>query len=308
MSSALLCFGNLQFDVLCRTVIALPAPGRLQEVEHIDFSLSGNGGNVAAVLGRLGIPVELAGYSGADLIGEQLRTLLVDLGVGIDKLQRHVSAGTGTSVITLSPDGERSILFVNGANACFDLNAVPENWLIGKQVVVVSSVFVLPQFTGEAVGRLFSRARRHGATTLLNICWDAHNLGIPFLGPALSETDYFILSYDEGRHLTGHTLPETILASLAPHTRGTVVLTLGADGCCLGTESGLQTIPALPVKAVDCTGAGDSFVAGFSAGLVEGRSVVECARLGCAVASFAVTGAGAYARTPTLVEIEHIVA
>ncbi len=305
MSGALLCFGNLQCDVLCRAVTALPAPGRLQEIEHIDFSLSGNGGNVAAVLGRLGISVELAGYSGADLIGEQFRTQLVHLGVSIDKLQRHATAGTGTSMITLSPDGERSILFVNGANACFDLDSVPDSWLTEKRVVVVSSIFVLPQFTGEAVERLFRRARLHGATTVLNICWDARNQGLPFLKPALSETDYFILSYDEGRQLTGHTLPQTILTSLTPLTRGVVVLTLGADGCCLITGSGLQTIPAVPVKAVDCTGAGDSFVAGFCAGLVEGYSSVECARLGCTVASFAVTGAGAYARTPRLVEIEH---
>lgn len=303
--TSILCFGNLQFDVLCRTVTALPPPGRLQDIDAIDISLSGNGGNIAAVLGRLGVPVELAGYSGADLIGEQFRVMLAELGVGTDKLLRHSSTGTGTSVITLSPNGERSILFVNGANALFDLDSVPDIWLVGREVIVVSSVFVLPQFTGEAVGSLFARARSLGAKTVLNICWDAHKRGLPFLQPALQETNYFILSYDEGRHLTGHTLPEQILATLLPLTRGTVILTLGGDGCCLQTTEGLQTIPALPVQTIDSTGAGDSFVAGFCAGLVEGRLEVDCARLGCIVASFAVTGPGAYPRIPSLSELEN---
>ena len=65
-----LCFGNLQFDVLCHPVVALPAPGELSRLEGIDLMLSGNGGNVAAVLGRLGVGVDLAGYRGADPIGE----------------------------------------------------------------------------------------------------------------------------------------------------------------------------------------------------------------------------------------------
>jgi sugar/nucleoside kinase (ribokinase family) len=103
MIATVLCFGNLQLDVLCRTVTALPPPGELHMIDAIDFALSGNGGNVAAALGRLGLEVELAGYSGAEIIGEQLRVTLAAMGVGTDKLLRHPTASTGISVITLSP-------------------------------------------------------------------------------------------------------------------------------------------------------------------------------------------------------------
>ena len=154
-----LCFGNLQLDILCRPVVALPPPGALQQIDDIDQALSGNGGNVAATLGRLGISVELAGYSGSDVIGEQFRIMLEGLGVGTDKLSRHPDIPTGVSVVALSPEGERSVLFVNGANAFFDLATVPTAWLSDTQVVALSSVFVLPQFTGRAVGHLFERAR-----------------------------------------------------------------------------------------------------------------------------------------------------
>jgi len=301
-----LCFGNLQLDVLCRTVTALPPPGGLRRVDAIDSALSGNGANVAAVLGRLGVAVELAGYSGADVIGDQLRTTLAAQGVGTTLLLRHPSAGTGTSVIAVAPDGERSVLYVNGANALFDLDTVPDAWLRGRRVVSLGTVFVLPQFTGASVGRLFARARAHGATTVLNVCWDDEGRGLPFIAPALAETDIFLLSGDEGRQLTGFLDPADILRALEAHTRGAVVVTLGANGCLVRGQDDLERIAAVSVVATDCTGAGDSFVGGFIAGLVAGRSRPDCARLGCHVAAYAVTGPGAYPRVPPLTEVDQL--
>lgn len=304
MAAEVLCFGNLQLDVLCRPVTTLPAPGELGRVEQIAMALSGNGGNLAAALGRLGLGVDLAGYRGADVIGDGFAATLAEIGVGIETLHRHPSACTGTSVIALAPNGERSVLFVNGANELFDLDGVPDAWLRDRRVVSVSSLFVLPQFTGAAVGRLFARARAHGATTVLNICWPVDGQGLDSLTPALAETDRFILSYDEGRQLTGHTLPERILDEIEALTRGLVVLTLAADGCCFREHGEFRRVPAVPVAATDSTGAGDSFVAGFIAGLSRDYPPDRCARLACAVASYAVTGPGAYPRIPRLAEVE----
>lgn len=293
-----LCFGNLQLDILCRTVTDLPPPGGIRMIDAVDFALSGNGGSLAMALARLGVSVDLAGYSGADLIGDQFRALLTAEGVGVDKLRRHPAAGTGTSVIALAPTGERSILFVNGANDAFNLDDVPDGWLRGPRIVAVTSVFVLPHFTGETVARLFRRAHAAGARTLLNICWDNEGRGLPFLAAALAGTDYFVLNYDEGRQLTGYDAPGQIFDRLLEHTAATVVLTLGAEGCCFRTGSGIEHVPAVMVPATDTTGAGDGFVAGFIAGLIRGLPLAGSAQLGCQVAAYAVTGPGAYVRIP----------
>lgn len=293
-----LCFGNLQLDILCRPLADLPPPGGIRMIEAVDYALSGNGGNVAVALARLGVSVDLAGYSGADVIGDQFRTLLTAEGVGVDKLLQHPAAGTGTSVVAITPTGERSIVFVNGANEAFHLDEVPDRWLQGPRIVAVTAVFVLPQFTGEAVARLFRRAHAAGARTLLNICWDNEGRGLPFLDAALDQSDYFVLNRDEGRQLTGHDAPGRILDRLRECTAGAVVLTLGADGCCWRSEDGIETVPAVPVRATDTTGAGDIFVAGLIAGLVRGLPLAGCARLGCEVAAYAVTGPGAYVRIP----------
>lgn len=293
-----LVFGNLQLDVLCKPVSSLPVPGELRKIEQVDFALSGNGGNLAIALARLGMPVSLIGYSGADMVGEQFRAILAAEGVNIDRLARHASLGTGTSFVAISPSGEKSVLFVNGANEAFALDDVPDDWLGGARFVAVCSLFVLPQFTGDAVGRLFARARRCGATTVLNTCWDGERRGLAFLRPALAEADYFVLNHDEGRQLTHRDRPEDILDVLVPCTSGTVILTLGDAGCCFRANGAFVRVPAVPVAATDTTGAGDAFIAGFIAGLAHGLSLAACARLGCRVAAFAVAGPGAYPRIP----------
>ncbi|HVA89605.1 MAG TPA: carbohydrate kinase family protein [Chloroflexota bacterium] len=301
-----LCFGNLQFDVLCRTVTHLPAVGSLARVEHIDLSLSGNGGNVAAALSRLGISVDLAGYRGADLIGDAFAATLGDLAVGTTTLLRHPSVGSGTSVIALAPNGERTVLFTNGANALFELDDVPDSWLENRGLVSLSSVFVLPQFTGEAIGRLFARAQAAGAHTLLNTSWAVDGQNLDSLIPALTHTDTAVLSFDEGRQLTGLLTPMAVYDAVAERTAGQVVLTLGADGCAFRELGAWRRLPSEPVDATDCTGAGDSFIAGYIAGTLRGLSLAGRARLGCLVASYAVTGPGSYPRIPALAELERL--
>ena len=67
-------------------------------------------------------------------------------------------------------------------------------------------------------------------------------------------------------------MPERILDEVEALTRGRVLLTLDADGCCFREGGALRRVPAVPVEAVDATGAGDSFVAGVIAGLVVGQA------------------------------------
>ncbi len=304
MTAEVLCFGNMQCDVLCRVVNAMPPPGETRRIEAIELALGGNGATVAAVLGRLGVPVDLAGYGGADLIGERFRAMLAEAGVGVELYPLHPTAPSGLSVVTVAENGERSIVYVNGANGEMDLDDVPDSWLVGRKVVFVGSLSALPRFSGAAVGRLFARARAHGAMTVLNAGWvQGEQGGLAYLAPALAAADYFVLSVDEGRNLTGHTLPDQMLQAIERETRGAVVLTLGADGCRVRGAGGLVTVPAYPVEALDCTGAGDSFLAGFIAGLVQSWPLVDCARLGCRVASYAVTGPGTHVRVPRLAEI-----
>jgi sugar/nucleoside kinase (ribokinase family) len=295
-----LCIGNIQFDVLARPLVALPRPGTLARVEEIQFSLGGNGMNTAAGLARLGVPTALFGMVSRDFLGDHALAELGRAGVETAAVSRHPEAGSGVTLVAIGPDGERSFTFTNGANELFRLEEVPDALLRQVRVLSVGSVFVLPQLTGEALARLFERARAAGAMTVLDVCWDSEGRGLPFLAPCLPHTDLFAPSLEEGRQLTGLEEPSAVAEALLTAGARTVGVKLDARGCYLARAGEAWEVPTTPLVAVDSTGAGDTWMAGLIAGLIAGLPLPECGRLANRAAAFAVTGPGCWERVPPL--------
>jgi sugar/nucleoside kinase (ribokinase family) len=298
-----LCIGNIQFDVLARPVASFPRPGTLARVEEIGFSLGGNGMNTAAGLARLGLSTRLFGAVSRDFLGDHALAQLAVAGVDTASVIRHPTAGSGVSLIAVAPDGERSITYTNGANECFQLDEVSDALLRETRALCVGSVFVLPQLTGEALARLFQRAQSAGVTTVLDVCWDAEGRGLPFLAPCLPATDFFAPSLEEGQQLTGCDDPEAIAAALLAAGAGAVGVKLGAEGCYLATVDERRLVATTPLDGVDTTGAGDTWLAGFVAGILSGLPLERCGQLANQVAAYAVTGPGCWERVPPLASV-----
>jgi sugar/nucleoside kinase (ribokinase family) len=295
-----LCIGNIQFDVLARPVVQLPQPGTLARVEEIRFSLSGNGVNTAAGLARLGVSTTLFGMVSRDFLGDYALAQLAAAGVDTSMVARHPEACSGVSLIAVAPDGERSITFTNGANELFRLDDVPNELLRSVKVLCVGSVFVLPQLTGEALAALFQRARAAGVTTVLDVCWDGEDRGMPFLAPCLPYTDLFAPSLAEAQQLTGRDEPAAMAEALLDAGAAAVGIKLNRDGCCLARPGEEWHVRTTPLAAVDSTGAGDTWMAGLVAGLLAGLPLPECGRLANRAAAYAITGPGCWERLPKL--------
>jgi ribokinase len=77
-----------------------------------------------------------------------------------------------------------------------------------------------------------------------------------------------------------------------------IVVTLGEGGCYVASSQTSHIIEAYKTKVVDTTGAGDAFAAGFLYGLLRGKSLPECGRLGNWVAARCISKAGARAGLP----------
>jgi len=87
-----------------------------------------------------------------------------------------------------------------------------------------------------------------------------------------------------------------------------VAVKLGSKGCYVTDGRESHHVEAFKVKVVDTTGAGDAFCAGFLYGLISGKSLYECGRLGNFVASRCITKMGARTGLPTLADMENKVA
>ncbi|RKT51803.1 ribokinase [Saccharothrix australiensis] len=270
-------------------VVAVPRrPGGGETVLGGDTVVmpGGKGANTAVAAGRLGCEVALVGAVGSDQYGTLLRESLAASGVGTSFV-RTSDRPTGLAYITVTPDGENSIVVAPGANADVSPSDVDRLEWDGVTVLVCSLEVPLDTVV-HAIGAAASR----GARPVLNL-----SPVTPVPASTLALLDPLIVNEHEASSLAGSF--EGLL-DLGPRS---AVVTLGSRGAAVVTASGVVEVPAPAVEPVDTTGAGDAFAGALAARLAAGESLVEAAGYAVRVAAVSVTRPGAQPSYPTPDEV-----
>jgi len=167
----------------------------------------------------------------------------------------------------------------------------------------VGGFFVMPGLDGAPLAQLLRDAQVLGLKTCVDTAWDTTGRWMDLLAPCLPYVDYFVPSLAEGRAMTGLDAPEGVAQALLNAGAGIVALKMGADGSLVAGQDGRHIrTSGFAVDAVDTTGAGDAFAAGFIAGVYLGWSLEDTARLANAVGALCVTGIGAAGGVTSLEE------
>lgn len=208
-------------------------------------------------------------------------------------LQVDKEAPTGAIVVIAEPES-RSFLTSRGANLNLDLDAISARELEGVDLLYVSgySLFGVAQATQFA--RLVARAHAAGCRIAIDPGSASFiaEFGVPRFLDLLNGVDVLLPNLEEGRVLSGEHRAELIASHLAERF-DEVVLTLGADGVQLALpEQQTQHVKAFTADAVDPTGAGDAFAAGYLAGRLSGRDPEASALIGARLGAIAVTLVG----------------
>ncbi|MGH9294170.1 MAG: carbohydrate kinase family protein [Acidimicrobiales bacterium] len=236
----------------------------------------GSGANQAAWMAALGASVRFVGRAGApdaELHKQALASLGIDARIGVEP-----ELPTGTIVVLVSPDGERSMFTDRGASAALGAADLPGDLLSGAAMLHVSGYQLFGEQSRAAVRRLWDEAGEQGLARSVD---PASLSGLAAVGAEafLRWTEGARLIFpnlDEGRFLTGEHEPEPVLEALLCHYE-TVVLKVGGDGVLCGSRIGGRVrLPAAVMEGaapgiatvVDSTGAGDAFLGGFVAELV----------------------------------------
>ena len=283
------CLGILVADVIVRPVDELPERGTLALVEQVALRGGGCALNTASALARLGLRTAALGNVGLDPFGDFLVRTLRDRGVATDGILRDREAQTSTTVALVDSAGERTFLHLKGADATLCADALGELPFAGR-ALHIGGALVLDSLDGEPEAELLAEARLRGLHTSLDTVYDGSGRWERVL-PALRHCDLVTPDRDEARALTGEDDPARAAERLHELGAAVAVVTGGPDGCWV---SGLGHVPAPRVRAVDGTGAGDAFVAGFLYGRLTGRPVEWCARFASAAGALATTAVGAY--------------
>ncbi|WP_410576241.1 ribokinase [Amycolatopsis sp. lyj-108] len=286
MTSQVLVIGSANADLV---VPVDRRPGGGETVLGGDTVLSpgGKGANTAVAAARLGADVALLGAVGDDPYGELLKRSLAESGVNTGSL-RTSERPTGIAYITVTPDGENSILVSPGANSSLRPEDVD---LDGAEIVVLSLEIPL-----ETVEHAVAKAVENGVKTLLNLSPAAE-----LSAETLQGLDVLLVNEHEAAFLLGGEADFPKLLDLGPKA---AVVTLGAKGAAVVTADGVTEVSSPKVEAVDTTGAGDAFAGALATALAKGEGLADAARRAVKVAAITVTRQGAQPSYPTASELE----
>lgn len=273
----------------------------------------GKGSNQAVAAGRAGARTLFVGAVGRDAFAGDAKKFYRAERIGAHFVEKPALA-TGTAGILVNSSGQNEIIVALGANAALRPADVPAVALRAARVVVTQHETDL-----GTVAAVLRSARRAGATTIHNPA----PMRADFDPALLKHVDILIPNESEfaalierrkipgAKKLTAAAVAALPSAKLHALCRAlgvpTVIVTLGAKGVFVSQTSGPTLIPALKVKVVDTTGAGDAFCGGFAAGLVKfNGDILVAARFGNAVAALSVTKFGTAPSMPMAREIARV--
>jgi len=296
--------GEINPDVIVRAADPRPVFGQVERfVDSIDLVIGSSSVIFACGAARLGLRVAFVGVVGDDAMGRFMLDSMRALGINVESCRVNRDVPTGATVI-LTSGTDRAILTAPGTVPLLRSQDIPEALVARSRHLHVGSVFMLDALRPGLASR-FAAAHRAGLSTSADCNWDPRETWDGGLWDILRETDVFLPNAAEATRITGLDDVASAAHALVGGGPQIVAVKCGADGAIAATRDGsLARTASLAVEAVDTTGAGDSFDAGFIAGFIAGRPVPYCLALGAAAGSLSTRRVGGVASQPTLPEAE----
>jgi len=243
----------------------------------------------------------LIGSVGRDGSGQALRDGLLQRGICTEHITLVDGLATGSALITVTPDGENSIIVASGANDAFG----PQHLDAAAGVLKGAGVIVVQMEIPEAtVERLAVLAKTMSVPLVVNLAPFRH-----LTEAILSTTDVLVVNELEAAAMLGRPIEDIDAAKAAgvellKRGPAKAVITLGPLGAVAITGENAFHVPAEEVCVVDTTGAGDAFVGALAAAMAQGYTFDRCVVFAVRVASAAAGVPGAQISSSLVEAIE----
>jgi ribokinase len=281
--------GSINEDVVLQLGQSIQ-PGETVTAWRVERHPGGKGANQAVAAAAAGASVAMVGAVGDDDAGIRMVEDLRGRGVSTSSVRTVPGVSTGTAYITLTPDGENTIVLDPGANASVDSAAVERAWPELPPASVLLSLLEIP------VGAVTTAVRLAAAGGLRPVVTLAPAQPVP--AELLSGLDPLLVNEHEAAfQLHADSLggdPAGAARELLRLGPKSAVITLGPAGAVVADGSGVRLLPAAPVaKVVDTTGAGDAFAGALAAALADGADLHAAVDAGLRAGAEAVGRSGA---------------
>ena len=277
--------GNTCLDIILRYTNRLPQWGTELFLDETEWRLGGQAANFAVACCALGYPSQLVSNVGSDQVGKRLRTELKSENLLNTKFLQTTKGETGFAVSLLRSDGERLFLTFLGHQSLFStkpyMKRIIDN-LDARDMVHVSGYYMLPRLKTE-LPDVLRLVRETGARTSFDPGWPPFGFSKPErknLNAILPWFDFFEPNETELLAMTQKTRITPAITAIRRQFNGIIALKRGKKGCTVLSGEKRLTVKALHVHALDTTGAGDVFDAGFLTGILRNDPLDVCASRG----------------------------
>lgn len=296
----ILVVGSSNTDMVIKTE-HLPRPGETVLGGTFFMNPGGKGANQAVAIARLGGTVSFICKTGSDIFGHQSQQLFEEEGIDTSYIFSDSKNPSGVALITVDAHAENCIVVASGANSALFPSDLASAVEAIEQADLILLQLEIPMDTVEYVAE---EAYRKGKKVILNPA------PAQPLSPSLLQHLSIITPNEmEAEMISGVKITDENSAREAAHVivgMGVecVIITLGAKGALIYCDGADEFIPALKVKAVDTTAAGDVFNGALTVALSEERSLAEAVRFACKASAISVTRVGAQSSAPYRIEVD----
>jgi sugar/nucleoside kinase (ribokinase family) len=288
MAFDLLVVGDCNPDLLLVGSDVVPEFGQREKlVETAQLVVGGSAAIAACGAARLGLDTAFVGAVGRDLLGTFMLDALADRGVDVSGCGADPDRATGITVALVRGD-DRAILTAPGAIPLLTAAAVDRDLLRASRHLHVASFHLLDGLRPGLEG-LVAEAQSAGLSVSLDPQGDPGGGDTALLARLAAQVDVLFLNEQEDAALDSAGCP-------------LVVVKRGARGALARMPAGAVEAAPPAVEAVDATGAGDSFDAGFLAARLAGAGVADALAFACACGALSTRALGGTAAQATMAE------
>jgi sugar/nucleoside kinase (ribokinase family) len=279
--------GDVMVDVVAR--LGGPIAPASDTPARITFGGGGSAANKAAWLAATGVVPALVARVGADERGRAAEAELRAAGVDT-RLALDAERPTGTCIVLVAPDGERTMIPDAGAGDALAPDDLPGELFVSEGHLHVAGYVLLRPGSRAAARSAIERAGE--ASMSISVDPASWAMLAPDFLDLAEGASLLLPNAAEAAALTGGRDPEEA-ARLLARRFAEVVVTLGEEGALWTDGSVVRRAAAVPAEVVDSTGAGDAFAAGLLTARAAGAEPAEALAAGCRLAAEAVATPGA---------------
>jgi sugar/nucleoside kinase (ribokinase family) len=296
----LVVLGDANPDLVLHGGDVVPAFGQAERlVESATMTIGGSGAILACGAAKLGLRVAICAVVGDDLFGSFVRDGLRDAGVDIGGVVVDPVAQTGVTVVLSGPQ-DRAILTMPGTISALTDGSIDRSVLERARHVHVSSYYLQRSLT-PGLPAIFDEVHAAGSTASVDPNWDPSGAWDAGLLQLLDKVDVFFPNAMEATRIAHTSDLDAAVRSLAARA-GVVAVKNGDRGALASDGAAVHRVEGLLVQAIDTTGAGDSFDAGFLSAWLGGEPVDRALALANACGSLSTRSMGGVDAQPTMAE------